>query len=95
MVNTYLLCYDIRNPRRLVRVHRYFKRRAQALQYSVFLFMGDDRQLDHLLEGAAELIDPKQDDLRAYPVPQRGHRWRCGRSALPEGLVRGDLLDGW
>ncbi len=95
MVSHYLLCYDIADHRRLARLHRFLARRAQALQYSVFLFQGDDRQLQVVLDAAAELIDPRVDDLRAYPLPSHGLRWRLGKATLPAGIVRGDMPAGW
>ncbi|MFN4149171.1 MAG: CRISPR-associated endonuclease Cas2, partial [Rhodocyclaceae bacterium] len=81
----YLICYDISHPKRLGRVFRFLKKRALPLQYSVFLFSGDDRQLMHCLEAVARLIDPAEDDLRAYPLPRRGLKARLGRAILPEG----------
>lgn len=91
----YVICYDISHPRRLGRLFRYLKKRAVPLQYSVFLFCGDDRQLDRCLDGAQELIDPKEDDLRAYPLPQRGFKARLGRAALPEGIQWSGLPAAW
>ena len=37
----WLVAYDIASPRRLARVHRYLKRHAIPVQYSVFVFHGD------------------------------------------------------
>ena len=51
-MSEYLVSYDICAPRRLVRVHRLLRREATALQYSVFLFSGSERQLDRLLADA-------------------------------------------
>lgn len=91
----YLICYDIAHPRRLGRVFRYLKKRALPLQYSVFLFSGDDRQLERCLEAAVKLIDPAEDDLRAYPLPKRGFKERLGKAALPEGIRLSNLPPSW
>lgn len=88
-----LICYDITDPRRLNRLHRYLQGCAVALQYSVFLFTGDNRQLQKCLETARSLIDEKEDDLRAYPLPQRGLRARLGKPVLPAGIQWGGLPD--
>lgn len=85
-MSDYLICYDICNPRRLGRVHRHLQQCAMALQYSVFLFTGDERQLARCLDKARALIDEKEDDLRAYPLPKRGLRARLGKSVLPAGI---------
>lgn len=94
-MSEFVLCYDISDPRRLGKLHRFMKKQAVPLQYSVFLYSGDDRQLDRLLEKAAKYIDPKADDLRAYPLPSRGLKARLGRPALPEGILFGGLPVAW
>lgn len=94
-MSEYIICYDISNPRRLGRVHRYLKKYAVALQYSVFLYTGDERKFDRCLEGAVALIDEKEDDLRAYPLPARGLKARIGRPALPEGIQWSGLPTAW
>lgn len=94
-MSDFVICYDISNPRRLGRLYRYLLKRAVPLQYSVFLFSGDDRQLDRCMEGAIELIDEKQDDLRVYPLPSRGLKARIGRPALPEGIQWSGMPTEW
>jgi CRISPR-associated protein Cas2 len=94
-MSEYIICYDITDPRRLVRLHRYLCRHAMPLQYSVFLFVGDDRQLDRCLRGAAAKIDPTTDDLRAYPLPKRGLKARLGCATLPEGVHWSSLPTTW
>lgn len=65
-MSEYIICYDISHPKRLGQLFRHLKKYAVPLQHSVFLFIGDERQLDHCMEKAAQLIDGKEDDLRAY-----------------------------
>jgi CRISPR-associated protein Cas2 len=83
----YLIAYDIADPRRLYRVHRYLKTVALDLQYSVFAGMLSERQLLRVLEDLAERIHPGEDDVRAYPLPQRCHAVALGRQHLPEGVL--------
>lgn len=83
---TFLICYDITDPKRLARTHRYFTRVATPIQYSVFIYQGDERSLRKIMERAVSLINPKQDDLRCYPLPAGGWRKRIGRAVLPEGI---------
>ena len=91
----HLICYDIADRKRLARLHRSLKRQAMALQYSVFLFTGSPRQLEALLAQLRQLIDPRHDDLRAYPLPERGPRLRLGKSPLPAGIQWSALPDAW
>lgn len=94
-MSDFVVCYDISDPKRLGRLHRLLKKHAVALQYSVFLFTGDDRQLDRLFAAAERYIDPTVDDLRAYPLPARGLKARLGKPALPEGIQFGRLPVAW
>jgi CRISPR-associated protein Cas2 len=91
----YVICYDIADQARLNHLHRYLLKQAAPIQYSVFLFTGDDRQFAACLEGAARLINDKQDDLRAYPLPKRGFKARSGRPVLPEGIFWSALPGMW
>jgi CRISPR-associated protein Cas2 len=91
----FVICYDISNPKRLSRIFRYLKKCAMPMQYSVFLYTGDDRQLIRMLSKLTTMIDHKEDDLRAYPLPKRGLRARLGRPALPEGIQWGGLPPSW
>lgn len=94
-MSEFVVCYDVADPKRLARLHRFLKKHTFPLQYSVFFFTGDDRQLDHLLATAEHYIDPKVDDLRAYPLPARGLKARLGKPALPEGILFGGLPVAW
>jgi CRISPR-associated endonuclease Cas2 len=64
----YILAYDIANPKRLVKIHRFIKHRGIAIQKSVFLIQGTEPQLVCLLDRIVKLMDIKCDDLRAYPI---------------------------
>ena len=90
-----IICYDIACPRRLGRIHRLLKKHATPLQYSVFLFSGTDAALQTCLQKLQTLMDPRHDDIRAYPLPQRGLRWAIGQPALPKGIYWGGLPAPW
>ncbi|RMF21205.1 MAG: CRISPR-associated endonuclease Cas2 [Deltaproteobacteria bacterium] len=66
---TYLIAYDITDPKRLRRIHRFMRRRAIPLQYSVFIASLTPGRLDELLLGAGRLIDELHDDVRCYALP--------------------------
>jgi len=85
--NLWLVCYDIADPRRLQRIARRLERHGIRLQYSVFAVLADRDQITDLRKELADLIDPRGDDIRIYPVA------RTGRSALLGAhLVAPDML---
>lgn len=86
-----LVCYDIAEPKRLVRTHRFLKKMGLPLQYSVFTARLDDTRLRILLEGLSLCIDAREDDVRVYPLPSRLDRVCLGRQIFPAGVM---LLDG-
>ena len=94
-MSEYIICYDITNPRRLGRIHRTLKQYAVPLQYSVFLFTGSAAQLAQCLARLQAIMDEHSDDIRAYPLPQRGLRLVLGASALPDGIVLASLPAAW
>lgn len=82
----WLACYDIADPRRLRQVHAYLVRRAMAVQYSVFVGVWTDRELNRTLEGLSHQISPKRDDVRVYPLPEWGMAEVRGPMAAGEGI---------
>lgn len=84
----YLLAYDIRDPRRLRRVHRYLRRRALAAQESVFFLHVTDAELRQVLDGVAARIDRRRDDVRAYPITHPAEVWLAGQSPVAGALLR-------
>ena len=91
----YIICYDICNEKRLGRIHRCLRRQAIALQYSVFFFEGTPRQLERCLNKLKEIMDEREDDIRAYPLPKRGLRLRVGPGVLPDGIHWSGLPEAW
>ena len=83
----FLLAYDIADPRRLARVHRTVKRQGLPLQYSVFLIADTPAVLDGLLAELDDIIDPRADDIRVYPLPTRLDADSYGRQFLPMGVM--------
>jgi CRISPR-associated protein Cas2 len=83
----YVVCYDIADPRRLVRVHRHLRDEGLALQYSVFNVCLTERQLRNLLAELDGLIESSEDDVRVYPLPSRGERRFLGRQLFPEDVM--------
>jgi CRISPR-associated endonuclease Cas2 len=95
MRHDFLIAYDITDPRRLQRLHRMLTQHALPIEYSVFYASDDPRSIKTLLSQAASLIDPRTDDLRCYPLPQRGLRARLGRATLPSGIYYSTVPPEW
>lgn len=82
----YLICYDIADPRRLGRVHRYIVKHTVFIQLSVYYLEGSKKDLAELLKGMTMLIDARYDDVRAYTVKPLKHAVQIGTRWLPEGI---------
>ncbi len=80
----FLVCYDIANPRRLSRVHRFVLKHAIPLQYSVFITRKNTLEIQWLLDHLNQLIDPHKDDVRIYTLPNNLDAYTVGRHYLPE-----------
>lgn len=86
MSQSWLIGYDIADPRRLIRIHRAMVNRATPIEYSIFLFVGSETALAECLATVVEMIDAKADDVRCYALPARGYQERIGRATLPSGI---------
>jgi CRISPR-associated protein Cas2 len=87
----WLVAYDIREPRRLARVHRLLGRVAVPVQYSVFAASGSHADMRRLADELRGLIDESVDDVRIYSIPTNAFVYSIGRTLLPEDAW---LLDG-
>ena len=79
----HLLAYDIRDPKRLIRLHSFMKKRAFAVQYSVFLVEFDSRKLADLVADIRVLIDERAEDVRIYALPTELDLETLGRATWP------------
>jgi len=83
----HLVCYDIREDRRLRRIHRLLQAWGLRMQYSVFecwLTRRDRYQLTELLR---RTIDERVDDVRIYSLEPRATIHYQGCAPVPPGLV--------
>jgi len=84
---SWIISYDISAPRRLNSVHRYLKRCGIPLQYSVFMTRGNEAFLDRIMADLAMIINPREDDVRAYPVPEKPDIIWIGKQPMPEEVT--------
>lgn len=84
---THVIAYDIRDPKRLKRVHARTVAAGLRLHYSLYAADLTPLARDGLLADIAALIDPAVDDVRLYQVPEppRGG-WR-GPDQLGPGIL--------
>lgn len=83
----YLICYDICEPRRLSRVARFLEKHACRVQYSVFAIQITPVRLTLLMKELSRLIDPTEDDVRAYPLPHEAHVDLLGTQMFPDDIL--------
>lgn len=81
----WLVAYDISDPKRLRRVYRFMLNWGTPLQYSVFAVEARAKDLTTLKAGLSKRIDPAEDDLRIYAIPNRGGRW-AGMPVQRDGI---------
>lgn len=93
MTEWYLIAYDIADPRRLQRLHRALRKEALAVQRSLYLLAGSVSRVEGLMDQWEALLDPQQDDLRAYPVDAPERLWLSGQRLLQGDLVQDSVTD--
>ncbi len=81
-----LLCYDIRDPKRLQRVHNCVKKVGLAMQYSVFYLEMSNADLTQLLNRLLTIIDSSRDDIRVYAISRFEDITLMGASMLADGV---------
>jgi CRISPR-associated protein Cas2 len=86
----WLIAYDIREPRRLKRVHALLSKTAVPVQYSLFAAAGSALAMRQLASAVGQRIDARADDVRFYPVPDRPFVYTIGHAMLPDEAL---LLD--
>ena len=88
----YLICYDIADPKRLARLHRYLCKHAVPLQYSVFSTRLSPKELMWVNRYIHGLINPQEDDVRIYPLA-KDVKWRWyGPAILPADCLSENSL---
>ena len=94
----YLVTYDIADPKRLRRLHRFLAKRATAVQYSVFTAELTEASRRQLASEIEKRIDPSCDDVRFYPLPSSVDIEQLGAAAAAAGISLesslGELLAG-
>lgn len=88
----WLVGYDITSPKRLRRVAAWLEKHAVRVQWSLFFAVWTEAEFAEVWRGIAARIDPRRDDVRAWPVPAEPVVLVIG-SALPAGVLFEDGRD--
>jgi CRISPR-associated protein Cas2 len=87
----HIIAYDIGEPKRLGRIHRYLKNCALPIQYSVFLIRCTPQALQGIIDDLEKMIDPAADDIRFYTLPRKATIMTLGQQGTQPGI---QLLGG-
>jgi len=74
----YILSYDIRHEKRLKKFHYRLKKRALALQKSVFLIEANEAEIQQIITLVQQHTHTHEDDVRLYPISQPQAIWGAG-----------------
>jgi CRISPR-associated endonuclease Cas2 len=72
---TYVLAYDVRDVKRLRRVHRETSKEGIFVQRSVYLYQGSGASLVALVARIRALLDETADDCRVYALSGADDLW--------------------
>lgn len=78
----YLVAYDIASPRRLAKIHRILKNKGIAVQKSVFIVHGTEKDINRLFDHLEKQMAYREDDLRAYPIRHPRDFWTNGPNPM-------------
>ncbi|WP_341325699.1 CRISPR-associated endonuclease Cas2 [Methylotuvimicrobium sp. KM2] len=74
----YLLCYDIREEKRLKKFHYRLSKQAMAMQKSVFLVEAGDKEIQKIIQLVDAYTHTHEDDVRLYPIEHPKAIWSAG-----------------
>jgi CRISPR-associated protein Cas2 len=84
---TWIIAYDVREPGRLQRLHKFLSKHAVTVQYSIFAADLTEKELERVIARIGEIIDPAEDDVRLYAVPAGAGLHMSGHSRLGDGTM--------
>lgn len=88
----WLIAYDIADPGRLAQVHKCVSAAAFPVQFSLYVGLGSQNQMNALCRRIEKLIDPVVDDVRIYRIPDSPDYFVCGEPRLECGIVLPDSI---
>jgi CRISPR-associated protein Cas2 len=86
-VKSFLICYDICDPKRLRRVHKAVRDVGLPVQFSVFLADLKQVELDTLVETLSRLIEASEDKVSFYHLTAAKEKICLGLPSLSNNLL--------
>jgi len=86
----WIVCYDMKDPKRLRRIFKFLKSQGIPIQYSVFLVHASSGVLAQLEVRLCKLINRNEDDVRIYAIPKCSNTIIMGHALIPDGILLGD-----
>ncbi len=69
----YVISFDVRDKKRLVKLSKFLEKRAFRFQYSVFLYaQKTKKEVQTIAKQIENIIDKNQDDVRIYTIKSHG-----------------------
>lgn len=85
----FLICYDIRQPKRLQRLQRLISRHAMQVQYSVYYATLYPSEMDNIIAKVQKIIKSSEDDVRIYTTPPLERAFIIGKRC-PDVMIFGE-----
>lgn len=84
----YIICYDITEPKRLVKVAKTLEKKGYRIQKSFFSLLVDEALMKDVQSCLIDIIDRKKDKVAVYPVCDR-----CIRAGVYIGCTAADFFE--
>lgn len=68
-LHDYIICYDISDKKRLVKISKLLEKTGARIQYSIYFYPKVAKEcIDDLVEKLNKLINQEEDDIRIYKI---------------------------
>ena len=84
----YIICYDITNPKRLVKVAKTLEKKGYRIQKSFFSLLVDSTLMREIQKNLIGLIDKNEDKVAVYAICDR-----CIESGVYIGTTAEDFFE--
>jgi CRISPR-associated protein Cas2 len=86
----WIVCYEMKDHKRLTRLFKLLKTQGIPIQYSVFLVHMSTRGMVQLDSRILKLINCIEDDVRVYSIPMCSNTVIMGKPLIPDGVLLGE-----
>lgn len=86
-IAAWIIAYDIAEPRRLARVCKAVLKTAAPVQYSLYMALATQNEMNALAMELSAIIHHAQDDVRIYRIPNAPEFYTIGVQRCPLPLI--------